>query len=94
MNRKAVTYHHWCGRPLNQAAHTPCCSPSYPFKDLDKQVMRNVIVIVLKSKTRNMLSSITVALRLLHAFAWLPNTDFIPFLMSFHIKLILRSMLS
>jgi len=29
VNKKAVTYHHWCGRPLNQTARTPFCIPSY-----------------------------------------------------------------
>eukprot|EP00983_Pelagomonas_calceolata_P042295 1138441-Pelagomonas_calceolata.AAC.1 len=42
MNRKAVTCHHWCGKPLNRTAHTPFCMPSCLFKDLDKGVMRNV----------------------------------------------------
>eukprot|EP00983_Pelagomonas_calceolata_P035171 1099900-Pelagomonas_calceolata.AAC.1 len=42
VNRKAVTYHHWCGVTLNQTARTPFCLPSYLFKDLDKGVMRNV----------------------------------------------------
>eukprot|EP00983_Pelagomonas_calceolata_P023185 730141-Pelagomonas_calceolata.AAC.1 len=42
VNRKAVTYHHWCGNPLNQTARTPFCIPSYYlFKDLDKGGMRN-----------------------------------------------------
>eukprot|EP00983_Pelagomonas_calceolata_P019076 599320-Pelagomonas_calceolata.AAC.1 len=42
VNRKAVTYHHWCGKPFTQAAHTPFCIPSYSPKDLKKRVMRNV----------------------------------------------------
>eukprot|EP00983_Pelagomonas_calceolata_P003846 124371-Pelagomonas_calceolata.AAC.1 len=41
VNRKAVTYHHWCGKLLNQTARTPFCIPSYLCKDLDKGVMRN-----------------------------------------------------
>eukprot|EP00983_Pelagomonas_calceolata_P027147 853853-Pelagomonas_calceolata.AAC.1 len=41
VNWKAVTYHHWCARPLNQTARTPFCIPSHLFKDLDKGVMRN-----------------------------------------------------
>eukprot|EP00983_Pelagomonas_calceolata_P002665 88199-Pelagomonas_calceolata.AAC.1 len=41
VNRKAVTNHHWCRKPLNQPARTPFCIPSYLFKDLDKGVMRN-----------------------------------------------------
>eukprot|EP00983_Pelagomonas_calceolata_P072252 1151633-Pelagomonas_calceolata.AAC.1 len=39
VNSKAVTYHHWCGKPLNQTARTTSCTPSYLFKDLDKGVM-------------------------------------------------------
>eukprot|EP00983_Pelagomonas_calceolata_P087529 1156975-Pelagomonas_calceolata.AAC.6 len=34
--RKAVTYHHWCGKPFIQTARTPFCIPSYLLKDLDK----------------------------------------------------------
>eukprot|EP00983_Pelagomonas_calceolata_P011629 375075-Pelagomonas_calceolata.AAC.1 len=41
VDRKAVTYHHWYGKPLNQTARTPFCIPSYLFKYLDKGVMRN-----------------------------------------------------
>eukprot|EP00983_Pelagomonas_calceolata_P036131 1130207-Pelagomonas_calceolata.AAC.1 len=41
VNRKAVTYHHWYGVPLNQTAHTPFCIPSYFFKVLEQGVMRN-----------------------------------------------------
>eukprot|EP00983_Pelagomonas_calceolata_P073905 1152321-Pelagomonas_calceolata.AAC.1 len=41
VNRKAVTYYHWCGVPSNQTACTPLCIPSYLFKNLDKGVMRN-----------------------------------------------------
>eukprot|EP00983_Pelagomonas_calceolata_P089032 1157270-Pelagomonas_calceolata.AAC.4 len=46
MNRKAVTYHHWCGKLLNQTAHTPIQAsklfvPLYSFQDLDKEVMKN-----------------------------------------------------
>eukprot|EP00983_Pelagomonas_calceolata_P013224 422334-Pelagomonas_calceolata.AAC.1 len=26
VNRKAVTYHLWCGKPLNQTARTPFCT--------------------------------------------------------------------
>eukprot|EP00983_Pelagomonas_calceolata_P051912 1142627-Pelagomonas_calceolata.AAC.1 len=29
VNRKAVTYHRWNGKPLNQTARTPFCIPSY-----------------------------------------------------------------
>eukprot|EP00983_Pelagomonas_calceolata_P022097 693574-Pelagomonas_calceolata.AAC.1 len=42
VNRKAVTYHHWCGKPLNQTARTLVSMPSYLSKDLDKGVKRNV----------------------------------------------------
>eukprot|EP00983_Pelagomonas_calceolata_P000603 21348-Pelagomonas_calceolata.AAC.2 len=42
VNRKAVNYHHWCGEPLNQAARTSFCIPSFLFKDLGKGVTRNV----------------------------------------------------
>eukprot|EP00983_Pelagomonas_calceolata_P131619 1161795-Pelagomonas_calceolata.AAC.16 len=42
VNRKAVTYHHWCGKPLNQMACAPFCALSYLFKDLDKEAMRNM----------------------------------------------------
>eukprot|EP00983_Pelagomonas_calceolata_P018848 592834-Pelagomonas_calceolata.AAC.1 len=42
VNRKAVTYHNWRGKPLNKTAHTPFCIPSYLFKDLDEGAMRNV----------------------------------------------------
>eukprot|EP00983_Pelagomonas_calceolata_P023692 745724-Pelagomonas_calceolata.AAC.1 len=42
MNRKAVTYHHWCGKTLKQMASTLSHIPSYLFKDLDKHDMRNV----------------------------------------------------
>eukprot|EP00983_Pelagomonas_calceolata_P076078 1153270-Pelagomonas_calceolata.AAC.1 len=41
VNRKAVTYHYWCGIALNQRARTPFYIPSYLLKDLDKGVMRN-----------------------------------------------------
>eukprot|EP00983_Pelagomonas_calceolata_P004265 138911-Pelagomonas_calceolata.AAC.1 len=41
VNRKAVTYHRWCGKPLDQMARAHC-TPSYLFKDLEKGVMRNV----------------------------------------------------
>eukprot|EP00983_Pelagomonas_calceolata_P108958 1159508-Pelagomonas_calceolata.AAC.3 len=34
VNRKAITLHHWCGRPSSQMARTPFCIPSYLFKDL------------------------------------------------------------
>eukprot|EP00983_Pelagomonas_calceolata_P006904 225251-Pelagomonas_calceolata.AAC.2 len=40
VNRKAVTYHHWCGKPLNQTACTPFCIRSYSLKD--KEVRRNM----------------------------------------------------
>eukprot|EP00983_Pelagomonas_calceolata_P115803 1160237-Pelagomonas_calceolata.AAC.13 len=36
MNRKGMTYHCWCGKPLNQTARTPFCIPLHLFKDLDK----------------------------------------------------------
>eukprot|EP00983_Pelagomonas_calceolata_P010864 351079-Pelagomonas_calceolata.AAC.1 len=39
--QESMTYHHWCGKPLNQTARTPFCAPSCLFKDLDKGVMRN-----------------------------------------------------
>eukprot|EP00983_Pelagomonas_calceolata_P080017 1154956-Pelagomonas_calceolata.AAC.1 len=42
VKRKAVTYHHWCGKSLNKRAPTPFCIPSCLFKDLDKGVTRNV----------------------------------------------------
>eukprot|EP00983_Pelagomonas_calceolata_P001020 35682-Pelagomonas_calceolata.AAC.1 len=29
VNRKAVTYHLWCGKLLNQMARTPFCAPPY-----------------------------------------------------------------
>eukprot|EP00983_Pelagomonas_calceolata_P009786 317438-Pelagomonas_calceolata.AAC.1 len=29
VNRKAVTYHHWCGIPMNQTARAPFCIPSF-----------------------------------------------------------------
>eukprot|EP00983_Pelagomonas_calceolata_P022863 719536-Pelagomonas_calceolata.AAC.1 len=28
VDRKAVNYHHWCGKPLNQTARTPFWIPS------------------------------------------------------------------
>eukprot|EP00983_Pelagomonas_calceolata_P004810 157091-Pelagomonas_calceolata.AAC.2 len=40
--RKAVAYHHWRRKPLNQSARFPFCIPSYLFKDLNKQAMRNM----------------------------------------------------
>eukprot|EP00983_Pelagomonas_calceolata_P127598 1161421-Pelagomonas_calceolata.AAC.12 len=42
MNRKAVTCHHWCRKPMNHTARAPFCISSYLFKDLDKEFMRNV----------------------------------------------------
>eukprot|EP00983_Pelagomonas_calceolata_P117917 1160454-Pelagomonas_calceolata.AAC.1 len=36
VNRKAVTFHHWCGKPLNQTERTPFCIPSYLSKDLEE----------------------------------------------------------
>eukprot|EP00983_Pelagomonas_calceolata_P040142 1137475-Pelagomonas_calceolata.AAC.1 len=41
-NRKAATYHCWCGKSLNQTARTSFCIPSYLFRDMDKEVMRNM----------------------------------------------------
>eukprot|EP00983_Pelagomonas_calceolata_P001661 54830-Pelagomonas_calceolata.AAC.1 len=42
VNRKAVAYHHWCRKSSNQTVHTPFCIPSYPLKDLEKGVVRDV----------------------------------------------------
>eukprot|EP00983_Pelagomonas_calceolata_P065155 1148462-Pelagomonas_calceolata.AAC.1 len=41
MDRKAVTYHRWCGKPLIKMERTPFCIPSYLSKELGKQAMRN-----------------------------------------------------
>ena len=127
VNRKAVTYHHWCGRPLNQTARTPFCVPTYLFKDLDKGVMRNVSRFRLRAhclkvesckwlggsnicdkcecaevqdekhvlfycnclemcELRRKYKDLFIDLfKPLHIFAQLPNTDFIPFLASYHV---------
>lgn len=42
VNRKAVTYHKWCGNSECGSKGAPFCVPSYLFKDLDKHVLRNV----------------------------------------------------
>uniref|UniRef100_A0A7S3VU70 Reverse transcriptase zinc-binding domain-containing protein n=1 Tax=Dunaliella tertiolecta TaxID=3047 RepID=A0A7S3VU70_DUNTE len=127
VNRKAVTYHHWCGVPLNQTGRTPFCIPSYLFKDLDKGVMRNVSRFRLRAhclkvesckwlggsnicdkcgcaevqdekhvlfycnccelcELRRKYKDLFIDLfKPLHTFAQLPNTDFVPFLASFHV---------
>lgn len=41
-DRKAVTYHKWCGREVNHTRGAPFPVPSYLFKDLDRHVRRNV----------------------------------------------------
>lgn len=42
MNKKAVTYHKWCGSSECGLRGSPFCIPSYLFKDVDKHVLRNV----------------------------------------------------
>jgi len=41
-NKKAVTYHKWCGTSEVGPRGAPFCIPSYLFKDLDKHVLRNI----------------------------------------------------
>ena len=42
VNKKAVTYHKWCGSSECGPRGSPYCIPSYLFKDVDKHVLRNV----------------------------------------------------
>eukprot|EP00983_Pelagomonas_calceolata_P048595 1141129-Pelagomonas_calceolata.AAC.1 len=42
VNRKVVTYHHWCGKPLKSNSTHTLFYPSCLFKDLDKGVVGNV----------------------------------------------------
>ena len=41
-NKKAVTYHKWCGNSERGPRGAPFRIPSYLFKDLDKHVLRNI----------------------------------------------------
>jgi hypothetical protein len=41
VNKKAVTYHKWCGRSESGPRGSPSSIPSYLYKDLGKQVLRN-----------------------------------------------------
>ena len=42
VNKKAVTYHKWCGSSESGPTRgSPFSIPSYLYKDLDKQVLRN-----------------------------------------------------
>jgi len=40
-NKKAVTYHKWCGSSESDPRGSPFSIPSYLYKDLDKHVFRN-----------------------------------------------------
>ena len=42
VNKKAVTYHKWCGSFESGPRGSPFYIPSYLYKDLDKHVLRNV----------------------------------------------------
>ena len=41
VNKKAVTYHKWCGSSESGPRGSPFSIPSYLYKDLDKHVLRN-----------------------------------------------------
>ena len=41
VNKKAVTYHKWCGSSESGVRGSPFSIPSYLYKDLDKLVLRN-----------------------------------------------------
>ena len=41
VNKKAVTYHKWCGSSESGPRGSPFSIPSYLYKDLDKHVSRN-----------------------------------------------------
>ena len=41
VNKKAVTYHKWCGSSESSPRSSPFSIPSYLYKDLDKHVLRN-----------------------------------------------------
>jgi len=41
VNKKAVTYHKWCGSSESGPRVSPFSIPSYLYKDLDKHVLRN-----------------------------------------------------
>ena len=41
VNKKAVTYHKWCGSSESGLRGSPLSIPSYLYKDLDKYVLRN-----------------------------------------------------
>jgi len=42
VNKKAVTYHKWCGSSESCPRGSPFSIPSYVYKDLDKHVLRNI----------------------------------------------------
>ena len=41
VNKKAVTYHKWCGSSESGPRGSPFSIPSYLYRDLDKHVFRN-----------------------------------------------------
>ena len=41
VNKKAVTYHKWCGSSESGPKGSPFSIPSYLYRDLDKHVLRN-----------------------------------------------------
>ena len=41
VNKKAVTYHKWCGTSESGLRGSSISIPSYLYKDLDKHVLRN-----------------------------------------------------
>jgi len=41
VNKKAVTYHKWCWSSESGPRGSPSSIPSYLYKDLDKQILRN-----------------------------------------------------
>ena len=41
VNKKAVTFHKWCGSSESGPRGSPFSIPSYMYKDLDKHVLRN-----------------------------------------------------
>ena len=41
VNKRAVTYHNWCGSSESGPRGSPFSIPSYLYKDLDKHVLRN-----------------------------------------------------
>ena len=42
INKKAVTYHKWCGSSESGPRGSPFSIPSYLYKDLDKHVFQQV----------------------------------------------------